>query len=522
MAGAEHGRGCALRLRERGERDGWTSWQTVRVIEAHCGVRRLKANRLARGWTVPEAVARLAALCESEGLGQVGLTRQQLSHWENGRGKPGERYLDLLCRLYATRADRLGFGADYTPPGQADPHGCGEIRLDAWPQSAGVPVRSAGTALPPAVLAGPDAYLPDGCQTLDEAVSAPPAGYGAAGDSAARRTLLHYMAVGSGALTGPLLGAVDATRREMDATLATTGVTQGRLYELEEAAARYAQQFGAAAPVPMLCSLVLDFGEVQRLAAQRQPADTQRRLCRVAVTLATLVADELMKLGAVRSAHAWFVTAKDAAEETGEPGLLAWTGVGEGMLTYHYGDPGRAADLARRAQAVARRAGPPFAAAAALEARAWARLGNAEGAHAALRRAHEAYERLDDAGRADVCYQGFPERRLRFYCGSALSQLGEAARAWTEQRQALALYPRGALDPALIHLDRATALARGNEVVEACRLTGEALLGLPAEHRTEIVLARARDVMAAIPPQRRRLSAVRELRDLLAAGLRDT
>jgi hypothetical protein len=241
-------------------------------------------------------------------------------------------------------------------------------------------------------------------------------------------------------------------------------------------------------------------------------------LARLAAKHATLIADELMKLGSVRQAWSWFATARDAAEEADDAVVLSWISVGEGMLTFHYSEPQRAVELARQAQGRLRQAGPSCAAAAALEARALACLGQTAGAEAALRRADALAERLDDAGRSDVAYEGFPARRLHFYAGSALAFLGQVKRAWAQQQEALRLYPATALDATLIHFDRAGVLARSHEAEEACRLAGDALLGLPVEHRTALVLRRARDVVQAVPQARRQSAAVQEYRELLAAA----
>jgi hypothetical protein len=43
-------------------------------IAAQCGVTRLKAHRLARGWSVTQAVDAFHAMCRREDLGSRGLT----------------------------------------------------------------------------------------------------------------------------------------------------------------------------------------------------------------------------------------------------------------------------------------------------------------------------------------------------------------------------------------------------------------------------------------------------------------
>lgn len=75
----------------------------------------MRAHRLARGWSRPQAVERILAAYEADGLRPPRLTCQRLCAWEHDpKVRPGEDYLDRLCRVYETRADLLGYGCDYT------------------------------------------------------------------------------------------------------------------------------------------------------------------------------------------------------------------------------------------------------------------------------------------------------------------------------------------------------------------------------------------------------------------------
>ncbi len=83
-------------------------------IHHHCGHTRLKAHRLARGWTVSEAVAAFHAMCTEHDLGAHGLAERSWKAWE-AAGRCGPTYQDLLCRLFSTGPVPLGFATDYTP-----------------------------------------------------------------------------------------------------------------------------------------------------------------------------------------------------------------------------------------------------------------------------------------------------------------------------------------------------------------------------------------------------------------------
>jgi hypothetical protein len=131
-------------LRAHGRAQGWPMPQIVEAI-VRFGVSRLKAHRLARGWTRPQAVEQILLTYDADGWPRPKLTCQRLCAWEHDpRVRPGEDYLDRLCRVYETRPDQLGYGRDYTPA--IEPAG-GEA--SAEPQA-----EYAGTSAASLVLAG--------------------------------------------------------------------------------------------------------------------------------------------------------------------------------------------------------------------------------------------------------------------------------------------------------------------------------------------------------------------------------
>ena len=131
---------------------------------------------------------------------------------------------------------------------------------------------------------------------------------------------------------------------------------------------------------------------------RRQPLDLQKRLYRVMAQMAGLIASSVNAVTVSRETHAWFHVARLAAEEAGDRTLRAWVAANEGM-SYRVYDrlPQRAVDLARTAGALAGRT--PTAAgalAAAIEARALARLGRRDEVRMAVRRSDEVFERLEE------------------------------------------------------------------------------------------------------------------------------
>jgi hypothetical protein len=56
----------------------------------------------------------LDALYERDGLMAPHIAPSEICGWEHGRHLPSTERQDYLCRVYRTRPDRLGFGADYS------------------------------------------------------------------------------------------------------------------------------------------------------------------------------------------------------------------------------------------------------------------------------------------------------------------------------------------------------------------------------------------------------------------------
>ncbi|HXM55834.1 MAG TPA: helix-turn-helix transcriptional regulator [Candidatus Dormibacteraeota bacterium] len=70
--------------------------------------RRLRLQRLARGWSQDDVAAGLHRLAASIGEPQLGVDATMVSRWERGTRRPRPRYVRLLCRLFELPADQLG------------------------------------------------------------------------------------------------------------------------------------------------------------------------------------------------------------------------------------------------------------------------------------------------------------------------------------------------------------------------------------------------------------------------------
>ncbi|MFD0690972.1 helix-turn-helix domain-containing protein [Actinomadura fibrosa] len=460
----------------------------------------LKAHRLARGWTARVAIDQLLEVCERERLDPPHANIDLLNAWENGRARPRPDTADRLSRLYKANLIRLGFANDYSDDGEPN-----KVVVVPAVRSSPAPARVPDYRPEPPVLVPSQMHDPRPT--------------GRTGEESDRQSVFHDVIAGHrGGSIGRVLAEVEGLRQQMDRTLASGTITEDQMDRMDEMVVNCRRDYLVTPPLLMLCQLMLEFSNVQNLAAQRQPGAIQCRLARVAAVLAVLSADALMKLGDIRQARAWYGTAKSAADDTGDPRLRALVRAQEAMLPYYYGDLQETVRLARQAQALSR-ATPcsPTALAAAAEGRALARMGDRDGANTALTRAQQLFGELSEGDKGALAFD-FTEQRLYLYLSGAHAYLSNVRRAEAVHESALACCTAGSrgIDSALIRLDQATGLARSGREAEACELAAHTLLDLPPEQRTSIVFVRARDVRSALPLDRRSGKAINGLNDVLA------
>ncbi len=115
--------GCAERVRasylteqavsEQGIRADLLNQIAIEIIK-RCGLSPLKAHRLARGWTIPQAISAFHAMCRTDNVKPRGLVARSWLEWEAG-ARPSWDYQDLVARLFETSVVQLGWATDYSP-----------------------------------------------------------------------------------------------------------------------------------------------------------------------------------------------------------------------------------------------------------------------------------------------------------------------------------------------------------------------------------------------------------------------
>lgn len=296
----------------------------------------------------------------------------------------------------------------------------------------------------------------------------------------------------------------------------------------EQSTVGYGKQYMTVPPLRLLCDVLLDLGDVRRMCEEHQPLEFSERLCRLACQLAGLAGISMLDIGDHRLARSFFRTARTAADETGDRQLRAWVATREALVPLYYGDPAEAAALASSAIDLA---GRHLCAAAVMapviEARAQARLASAtsRGRRAALSRARATLDRAADAIAdlpadlvGDTAF-GYTERQLYFHTGDTLVALGDWQAASRAFSQAAQLYSaEEVLDCALVVLGHARCLLESDEPAQALALARDTVLGLPPEHRTDVVQQVARSLGQAASLRYPYLPALAELRDALTTA----
>ncbi|MFG1995631.1 helix-turn-helix domain-containing protein [Actinoplanes sp. NPDC048988] len=297
-----------------------------------------------------------------------------------------------------------------------------------------------------------------------------------------------------------VLGALTSVRVQLDEVLAASSVSPRQMELIEASTRGHVRDYPATPPSVMIERIAAECTEVTALSRRRQPAAVQARLSSCAALLATLSADALMRLGETPDARLWYRTAMLAADDSERPSLGVLVRAQAAMLPYYFGDPHETVELTDEALAMSAKPCRSTALAAASRARALARIGDTAAARDAVNNARTLFDEVGgDSSDAAFC---FTDKRFLFYLSGAATWMADTRTGYRLQDEALELYSTSttwSIDPCLILLDRARCLILDGRVGEAASVALEAVAGLPAPQRTEIVLARAHEIVTAVP-----------------------
>jgi len=431
-------------------------------IQEHCGHTRLRAHRLARGWSIRVMIGRLV---EVASRGQR-LEPSRVSHWELGDDQPSAEYRDALCRLYETGPVDLGFAQDYG-------------------------------AMPPRESATPLALINHGYAHWNSPTSA-----------GADRS------IGSLEQAGVL-------RRQADEILSGSTLSDATVDHKELVAEQYGRVYKALPVAAFFSNILADLAEVNSLIDRRLPQSQRGDLCAVIARLAGLISMTMVNCGRPREAREWVHTARLAADESGDPRLRAWVALRGAVASLHFGDPLATATAAGEAELLTRgRPSDVTAMAWAVLARALGIQADDAGARSALHRAEQLFDQVtSQTPSAQNSAYAFTNGQMMFYTANALTALGDTRQARVAQDAALATFGADErLDPALVRLDRALCSIQEDDVIGGVEYATHVLLTLPEDYRPPIIYRRGLAVAQAVPAERRAHPQVRALHDVLAIG----
>lgn len=302
-----------------------------------------------------------------------------------------------------------------------------------------------------------------------------------------RRRFLGAAAV---AATGVVtLPGIAEARQGINAALSGSNV--GDLAYLDEVFERHRGGYRGRPPAVVLTEMRGDLDLLRDVLGRPHPAAVRADLARTAAGVTGLVAIIQHDRGDQRDSHGWFTTAEQAARESGDRHMLAWTLARYAMVPLNYGAPRAAAELAVRARAEA--GGKPSASAAlaaAVTARALAATGDRQGALHAVADARSTAERLDGSQAADTWF-GYPVQKHHVHLSQAFTLLGRTREAYAEQAAALALTRSSSvMTRALLRMDEATCLSADGDPLGAADVAVAVWEELPQEYRGGLVRSR--------------------------------
>ncbi|MGH3754928.1 MAG: hypothetical protein ACRDRP_19970 [Pseudonocardiaceae bacterium] len=506
-------------LRAWGRAHGWSTPEVVEAIVDRFGVSRLKAHRLARGWTRPQAIERIRATYRADGWKQPPmLSSQRLCQWEHKpKVRPGEDYLNRLCRVYETRPDQLGYGHDYTPATQPAKGRPADIAVghagDPPPLAA-----YAGGVVPAAPLALTAGELHDAEPDGEDEPSVNYAGHDTQPDceEAATDRRQFFQAAGVTSVAA-LVEQTGLASLRLSRELEASNVGPVTLDQLELQVAYLLRRYPRTPSDQMLDATSALREEVTVLLDGKQTLTQRWELYRIAGQLSGLLGHLSLDLGHYPVAYAHLLTAEQLAREVSDYKLLAWVRMSQSTIALWDKDFPMALSYAQDGQRYAT-GGLRARLAARCEARACARMSGRAGVMDALGRAQRAMP-SGPAGDADGDWWVFTPGSLELYTGISLLWLGAPEQAEPHARQAIAWYqaaPAALQDPAnqaQAQINLAICMVHQDHPDEGLRLATDALTA--DRGRTEANLTQAGEFLTALQSRRPNLPAARDFADHL-------
>ncbi|WP_024805767.1 hypothetical protein [Nocardia sp. BMG51109] len=461
MTNVPHTARCARRVARDIKDANGSDYEAALAVHRHCGMSLLRGHRIARGYTLVEAVEAVKEVLAARGTPGEGLSHQRMSQWEQSQDVPSPRYLDALCFLYRSRPDRLGFGHDYSEP-DSNPR---DEWQDAMDRRHFVSIAAAG-AMFMSALPGTGSPVED----FD-----PPGG---------GRAMTAYVGL------------------------------------LEELTEQNGYQLYTTLPAEFIPARMVDLARTEACLLTAQTEDIRRRLHRVFAKNAGLIATRLSDIAGAADTFEWFGIARRAARLAEDTTVQAWVAGWTCDACACHGQYKSGLAAAQAAQSAG--AGRPAAAAVLghlAEAGVQARLGHRRATLEAVRTADRLFAALPES---ETAADGFHlgEYLLRWHQANALALVGAHAHAVPLRARVLEfpLAQHDRVGHALLHLDEAAAQIDAGELELGCHTITTTWQQLPAEFRAGQVPDRVRTILHTLDVGRRAPRSADEIRQLLESS----
>lgn len=284
-----------------------------------------------------------------------------------------------------------------------------------------------------------------------------------------------FVALGSSVVLAHALGALESELDLIHMTLDRGTTSDDRVEYLEGVADELGIQAVRAAPLAVLRPTLATLHSIRGLLEERQRTRHQRRLVAAGAKLSTVLGEVMFNMGQFKRARGWYKTAQHAASDAGDGYLVDISLAGQAYLPTYSDDPAEVLRLLSPRLDRNPPASPAIAWLWGFKARAHAALGEPEEFKHAIDNAQASLERSQPDRIAPGIFSFVPEK-LAFYEMTGAVQLNDTKAALEAARRALTLYdPSETTEPALVMLDRASALAQAGEVAEACRVASNAI-----------------------------------------------
>ncbi len=426
---------------------------------------RLRAQRLARGWSQEDVAQGLVRVGIEVGERQLGVTRNQVSRWEREGSIPRAPYPKLLCLLFQTSAEGLGLLTSSVPPP------------------------------PPVSIASKDGTIEDDVE---------------------RRELLRLLGGGLGAaLLTPGLRRLGAVR---------SFPLKDHALPLEAAMSitdHYRLVLDSHPANDLMAPVLGHLQSVSQLLDSSLPGVTYNKLATAVSEAAGFVSRLAFDLNDDDGGWSYHHIAVAHAERAENRVLQAYHFAGMSLRAGIQHDGQQAVQLAERANSLVPQKVSPGLRAwfAAREASAYSRLGDQSAALHALDQAEGFAGRADSGETPWPWTHPFGHGGLDGYRGAIAARLKLPEMALPALQAALGTQNPGHVDKyrALVLGDLAMGHLPAGEVEEAVRLTGEAF-DIGARLGSYRVVQRVREVRSFLRPYRD-VAAVRDLDERMAAAL---